>query len=70
MESTLYLYDTLLGVLAKWAVVDLRHRKTLAWMMVGLICSEDREPRGLGAFFVGRAQYVKVLSPLSPLARQ
>ena len=35
MENTPYLYDTLLRVLgqhANW--VDLRHLKTLAWMMV------------------------------------
>lgn len=41
MENTPYLHDTLLRVLgqhAKW--LDLRHRKTLAWMMVGLICSK------------------------------
>ncbi len=41
MENTPYLYDTLLGVLgqhSKW--LDLRHRKTLAWMMVGLIHSK------------------------------
>src|SRR5215468_4149966 len=41
MENTPYLYDTLLGVLGQhsnW--LDLRHCKTLAWMMVGLICSK------------------------------
>ena len=41
MENTPYLYETLLRVLGQpsnW--LDLRHRKTLAWMMVGLICSK------------------------------
>ena len=36
MENTPYLYNTLVQVLgqhANW--VDLRHLKTLAWMMVG-----------------------------------
>jgi hypothetical protein len=38
MENTPYLYDTLLQVLRQhrnW--LDLRHLKTLAWMIVGLI---------------------------------
>jgi hypothetical protein len=38
MENTPYLYDTLGQVLHQhrnWR--DLRHLKTLAWMMVGLI---------------------------------
>ena len=41
MENTPYLYDTLLGVLgqhSKW--LDRRHRQSLAWMMLGLICSK------------------------------
>jgi len=40
MENTPYLYDTLVRVLSQhtnW--LDLRHLKTLAWMMVGLINS-------------------------------
>ena len=40
MENTPCLYDTLVRVLsqpANW--LDLRHLKTLAWMMVGLINS-------------------------------
>ena len=40
MEHTPRLYDTLVQVLGQhphW--VDLRHRKSLAWMMVGLIHS-------------------------------
>jgi hypothetical protein len=47
MENTPYLYDTLLCVLGRhsnW--LDLRHRKTLAWMMVGLSVSKTV---GLGA---------------------
>src|SRR3989442_8923312 len=60
MENTPYLYETLLGVLgqhSQW--LDLRHRKTLAWMMVGLICAKTV---GLGAwasFAVSRAQYAQ-----------
>ena len=41
MGSTPRLYDTLVNVLGqhrKW--LDIRHLKTLAWMMVGLIHSE------------------------------
>ena len=58
MENTPSLYDTLVQVLrqhANW--LDLRHLKTLAWMMVGLIHSS---PMSLGAwtpFVVSRAQY-------------
>jgi hypothetical protein len=40
MVNTPHLYDTLVLVLcqhARW--LDQRHRKTLAWMMVGLIHS-------------------------------
>jgi hypothetical protein len=38
MENTPRLYDTLVHVLSQHATwVDQRHRKTLAWMMVGLI---------------------------------
>ncbi len=53
MENTPYLYDTLLRVLgqhANW--LALRHGKTLAWRMVGLICSKTVS---LGAWtpFVG-----------------
>ena len=40
MENTPYLYDTLLRVLGQHRNgMDLRHLKTLAWMMVGLICN-------------------------------
>jgi hypothetical protein len=48
MENTPYLSDTLLRVLgqhANW--LDLRQRKTLAWMMVALICAQ---PVSLGAW--------------------
>ncbi len=41
MENTPYLYETLrrvLGQHSNW--LDLRHRKTLAWMMVGLLCAK------------------------------
>ncbi len=41
MENTPRLYDTLVGVLSQhqdW--LDIRHLKTLAWMMVGLILEE------------------------------
>jgi hypothetical protein len=40
MENTLHLYHTLIQVLSQhrsW--LDLRHLKTLAWMIVGLIQS-------------------------------
>jgi hypothetical protein len=40
MENTPRLYDTLVAVLSQhrnW--LDLRHLKTLAWMMVGLLQS-------------------------------
>ena len=60
MENTPYLYDTLLQVLgqhAKW--LDLRHRHTLAWMIVGLISSKTVS-RGAGApFVVSRARYAQ-----------
>src|SRR5438128_10200391 len=60
MENTPYLYDTLLQVLgqhAKW--LDLRHRHTLAWMIVGLISSKTVS-RGAGApVVVSRARYAQ-----------
>src|SRR2546426_4294212 len=62
MENTPYLYDTLLGVLgqhSKW--LDLRHRKTLAWMMVGLICSKTVSLGAWAPYVVGRAQYAQSL---------
>ncbi len=59
MENTPLLYRTLVHVLSchkNW--LDLRHLKTLAWMMSGLILSREI---GLGAWALyvqGRAQYV------------
>lgn len=60
MENTPYLYDTLLQVLgqhSKW--LDLRHRKTLAWMMVGLICSKTVCFGAWAPFVVSRAEYAQ-----------
>src|SRR5712691_604301 len=57
MESTPYLYDTLLSVLsqhAKW--LDRRHRQTLAWMMVGLISSKTVSLGAWAPFVVRRAR--------------
>jgi len=62
MENTPYLYETLLRVLgqhANW--LDLRHRKTLAWMMVGLICSKTVSFGAWTPFVVSRAQYAQSL---------
>ena len=58
MENTPYLYDTLLRVLgqhANW--VDLRHLKTLAWMMVGLIHSSSISLCAWAPYVVSRARY-------------
>jgi len=42
MEHTSFLYDTLVQVLSQHANwLDLRHLKTVAWMMVGLIHSSS-----------------------------
>src|SRR2546428_8245825 len=60
MESTPYLYDTLLSVLsqhAKW--LDRRHRQTLAWMMVGLISSKTVSLGAWAPFVVSRARYAQ-----------
>jgi len=60
MENTPYLYDTLFGVLgqhAKW--FDRRHRKTLAWMMVGLIHSKTISLGAWVPFVISRAQYAQ-----------
>ncbi len=62
MENTPYLYDTLLGVLgqhSKW--LDLRHRQTLAWMMVGLMCAKTVSLGAWAPYVVGRAQYAQSL---------
>lgn len=58
MENTPYLYNTLVQVLgqhANW--VDLRHRQTLAWMMVGLIHSGWINLTAWAPYVVSRAQY-------------
>src|SRR5256886_14025674 len=60
MESTPYLYDTLLSVLsqhAKW--LDRRHRQTLAWLMVGLIRSKTVSLGAWAPFVVSRARYAQ-----------
>ena len=60
MENTPYLYDTLLGVLgqhSKW--LDRRHRQTLAWMMLGLICSKTVSLGAWVPFVVSRAHYAQ-----------
>ena len=57
MENTPYLYETLLRVLGQhsnW--LDLRHRTTLTWMMVGLICSKTVRLGAWAPFVVSRAQ--------------
>src|SRR5467141_4355483 len=55
-----YLYDTLLQVLgqhAKW--LDMRHRQTLAWMIVGLISSKTVSLGAWAPFVVSRARYAQ-----------
>jgi DDE family transposase len=62
MENTPYLYETLLRVLGQhsnW--LDLRHRKTLAWMMVGLICSKTVSLGAWTPFVFSQAQYAQSL---------
>jgi hypothetical protein len=58
MENTPYLYDTLIHVLGQhrnW--LDLRHLKTLAWMMVGLIHSGQIGLCAWAPYVVSRACY-------------
>jgi Transposase DDE domain len=58
MENTPYLYDTLVHVLRQhrnW--LDLRHLKTLAWMMVGLIHSGSVSLCAWAPYVVSRACY-------------
>ena len=58
MENTPYLYDTLLRVLGQhsnW--LDLRHLKTLAWMMVGLIHSSSMSLCAWAPYVVSRARF-------------
>jgi hypothetical protein len=58
MENTPYLYDTLVRVLSQQANwLDLRHLKTLAWMMVGLINSYSISLGAWTPFVISRAQY-------------
>lgn len=60
MENTPYLYDTLLKVLgqhSKW--LDRRHRQTLAWMMMGLICAKTVSLGAWAPFVVSRARYAQ-----------
>ena len=57
MENTPYLYDTLVQMLRqhrKW--LDLRHLKTLAWMMVGLIHSSSISLGAWAPFVISRAR--------------
>jgi hypothetical protein len=57
MENTPYLYDTLGQVLSQQAPwVDLRHLKTLAWMMVGLLQSRGINLTAWAPDVVSRAQ--------------
>jgi hypothetical protein len=58
MENTPYLYDTLIHVLRQhrnW--LDLRHLKTLAWMMVGLIHCGRISLGAWAPYVVSRACY-------------
>ena len=58
MENTPYLYDTLVQVLRQhrnW--LDLRHLKTLVWMMVGLIHTGSISLCAWTPYVVSRAWY-------------
>ena len=60
MENTLRFYHTLIRVLGqhrKW--LDLRHRKTLAWMMVGLIQSGRISLTAWVPYVQSRARYAQ-----------
>jgi len=60
MENPPHLYDTLVQVLGQhlhW--VDLRHLKSLAWMMVGLIHSGCISLSAWAPYVVSRAQYAQ-----------
>ena len=60
MENTPYLYDTLLGVLGQHSkCLDRRHRQTLAWMMLGLICSKTVSLGAWIPFVVSQARYAQ-----------
>ena len=60
MENTSRLYDTLTQVLGEepnW--LDIRHLKTLVWMMVGLIASNTISLTEWAPFVQSRAQYAQ-----------
>jgi len=60
MENTPFLYHTLVQVLSqpeKWS--DLRHLKTLAWMMVGLIQARRVSLTAWVPYLLGRARYAQ-----------
>ena len=60
MENTPHLYNTLIGVLSQhrnW--LDVRHLKTLAWMMVGLMESGRISLTAWAPHVVSRAQYAQ-----------
>ncbi len=60
MENTPHLYNTLIGVLSQhrnW--LDVRHLKTLAWMMVGLMESGQISLAAWVPNVVSRAQYAQ-----------
>src|SRR5918992_3253345 len=60
VENTPYLYDTLLGVLGQHSKsLDRRHRQTLAWMMLGLICSKTVSLGAWIPFVVSQARYAQ-----------
>jgi hypothetical protein len=66
MENTPYLYDTLLRVLGQHRNgMDLRHLKTLAWMMVGLICNGLQSKRAGPAISAVLGPHEVPLSPWS-----
>ena len=59
MESTPLLYQSLMSVLTchkNW--LDLRHLKTLGWMMTGLILSREISLGAWALYVSSRAQYV------------
>jgi len=60
MENTPRLYDTLFEVLSQhrnW--LDVRHLKTLAWMMIGLILSEKISLTEWAPYIQSRAEYAQ-----------
>ena len=58
MESTSQLYDTIIQVLRQYAPCrDVRHLKTLAWMVVGVIQSGQIHLSDWAVYVQGRARY-------------